>query len=69
MNTGMIPTRYAAALLAYASESGHEEQLYETAKTTLKSFEEQARLTRVLQNGAEKTTHHACFKPSKGRHF
>ena len=50
MNTGMIPTRYAAALLAYASESGHEEQLYETAKTTLKSFEEQARLTRVLQN-------------------
>ncbi len=50
MNTGMIPTRYAAALLAYASDGGHEEKVYETAKTTLKSFEEQVRLTSVLQS-------------------
>lgn len=46
----MIPTRYATALLAFARESGSEVEMYEAAKTTVQSFEDQARLNIVLQN-------------------
>lgn len=50
MNTGMIPMRYATALLSYASESKQEELLYEKAKIIVRNFAEQPRLRAALEN-------------------
>jgi len=55
MNTGMIPTRYATALLAFATESGDETRMYETAKMLIRNFDEQVRLRSVLENPVVKS--------------
>lgn len=50
MNTGMIPMRYATALLSFASENKQEEILYEKAKTIVRNFAEQPKLRAALEN-------------------
>lgn len=55
MNTGMIPTRYATALLAFTTESSAETRMYETAKMLIRNFDEQPRLRTVLENPVVKS--------------
>ncbi len=50
MNTGMIPSRYAAALLSFATESKQEVVIYEKAKVVVRNFAEQPKLRAALEN-------------------
>lgn len=50
MNTGMIPTRYATALLSFATEKKQEEILYEKAKIIVRNFAEQPKLHSALES-------------------
>lgn len=50
MNDGLIPRRYAKALLKYAQEKGQDKQLYALMKTLTASFAEQPQLSTVMNN-------------------
>ncbi len=50
MNDGLIPRRYAKALLMFAQEKGQDTALYALMKTLLTSFAEQPDLCRVINN-------------------
>lgn len=50
MNTGMIPARYATALLSFAAESKQEDVIYEKAKLIVRNFSEQPKLRTALDN-------------------
>lgn len=50
MNIGMIPTRYATALLSYAAENKQDEQIYEKAKIIVRNFAEQPKLRAALES-------------------
>ncbi len=50
MNTGMIPVRYATALLSFASENKQEDIVYEKAKTLVRNFAEQPRVRAAIEN-------------------
>lgn len=50
MNTGLIPARYATALLDFAGNANMQEQIYNEAKTLKYNFANQAQLRTVLDN-------------------
>lgn len=50
MNTGLIPVRYATALLEFASTSKEQDRVYAEAKYTAQSFVEFSKLRTVLDN-------------------
>ena len=50
MNTGLIPARYATALLDFAGDVKAQEQIYREAKTLQYNFAQQAQLRSVLDN-------------------
>lgn len=50
MNDGLIPRRYAKALLKFAQEKGQDSALYALMKTLSTSFAEQPDLCRVINN-------------------
>ncbi len=50
MNTGIIPMRYARALLAYAKGTGSQEMLYAQMKALVASFSQFGSLRSVLDN-------------------
>lgn len=50
MNDGLIPRRYAKALLKFACEKGQDKALYALMKTLSTSFAEQPDLCRVINN-------------------
>ena len=50
MNTGMIPVRYAKALLEFAYEKKCAEQVYAEMSAVAGSFEREHALRRVLDN-------------------
>ncbi len=50
MNTGMISSRYASALLSFAAESKQEDVIYEKAKVIVLNFAEQPKLRAALEN-------------------
>lgn len=50
MNQGLIPSRYAKALIEYAAEKGEEKRLFDFMKTLAASFEAQPGLMKVMAN-------------------
>lgn len=50
MNTGLIPVRYATALLDFASESNEQDRVYTEAKTIAQSYFQFSELRTVLDN-------------------
>ncbi len=50
MNDGLIPRRYAKALLKFAHEKGQDKTLYALMKTLSASFAEQPDLSTVMNN-------------------
>ncbi|KAA6340228.1 ATP synthase subunit delta [termite gut metagenome] len=50
MNTGIISTRYAKALIAYARERGAEDKLYQAFECLAKSFKDFPELQQTLLN-------------------
>lgn len=50
MNTGLIPARYASALLDFASQSGLQERVYDEVKSVAKNFFELNQLRSVIDN-------------------
>ena len=50
MNTGLIPVRYATALLNFANESNLQDSVYTEAKSVTKSYFQFSELRTVLDN-------------------
>jgi F-type H+-transporting ATPase subunit delta len=50
MNTGLIPVRYARALLDYADVSGQQDQVYTEAKSVTQNYFRFGQLRTVLDN-------------------
>ena len=50
MNTGLIPVRYARALLDFANVSGQQDEVYSEAKAVIKSYFKFGELRTVLDN-------------------
>ena len=50
MNTGLIPVRYATALLDFANESNLQDSVYNEAKAVIKSYFQFSELRTVLDN-------------------
>lgn len=52
MNTGMIPLRYASALLSFAEQHGQEKQIYESALRLVANMRRHNRIQPMLENPA-----------------
>jgi F-type H+-transporting ATPase subunit delta len=50
MNTGLIPVRYAKALLDFANVSGQQDEVYSEVKSVTKSYSKFGELRTVLDN-------------------
>ena len=50
MNTGLIPVRYATALLDFANENNLQDNVYNEAKAVIKSYFQFSELRTVLDN-------------------
>ena len=50
MNTGLIPVRYATALLSYANDLKLTDQVYAEAKSTVQSFFQFREMANVMEN-------------------
>lgn len=56
MNSGLISTRYARALLEYAAETGEQEEVYEKMKLLSEIFLEVTELRYAIQNQSISTS-------------
>lgn len=52
MNTGMIPLRYASALLSFAEQHGQEKQIYDSALRLVANMRRHNRIQPMLENPA-----------------
>lgn len=50
MNTGLISTRYATALLDYAADQGEQEKVYAEVKMLVRMFQQVSRFGKVLED-------------------
>lgn len=50
MNQGLIPSRYAKALLEFATEKGQDERMFDLMKALVASFESEPQLLKVMTN-------------------